>query len=388
MDPFAAVDAAGGAGEYAAGDAPSLRLPPLPGGVREEEVLGPWLLDPDCITFQTSKRGVQVPLGRGSHGVVYAGTYLGEDVAVKHVDGIKTRDDVLAWVQEVTLQYTAHVPGVLPVHGAFIDVDERTGDPLFYIVLERAAGSMEKLALEADAPLSRASLASRLRWLTQVASALRFLHARTYIHGDLKPGNVMMSSADEGTAVARVADFGSSLLRRVETVTHTIFRGVRGTYLYMDPVLFSGAGVTVASDVYSYGVMAWQVLTGRTPYVEEAGITTTVTQADIMSFIQRHVYVEGNRPPVAALEAVGVPAAVVDIIAACWAPAQAARPTMAVVESVLKEAMGDPARLPAVFAPHIAAAAAAAAASCPRRHTRPPAACTHPTACCHPATSR
>jgi len=337
-------------------------LPPLPGGVREEDVRGPWLLDPKSLTFQVNKRG-QVILGRGANSVVSAGWYLGEEVAIKHVDSITTRADVEAWVQEVRLQSKARAPGVLTVHGAAIDVDEDTGTLLYYIVLERAAGSMEKLVLEAGAPLAGAMVASRLRWLAEMAAALRFLHGCGIIHGDLKPGNVMLTTREEGTAVARVADFGSSLLRRAESNTRTTYCGLRGTILYMDPVLLSGAGsVKAVSDVYSFGVMAWQVLTGRVPYLEEheAQWGSLPTAIELLC---NHV-VGGGRPPVAALVAAGVPAAVVDVIGACWAGAPANRPAMSEVESVL---LAHPlaAAPPLAPAPQPAAAAAVAAAVAP-----------------------
>ena len=96
----------------------------------------------------------------------------------------------------------------------------------------------------------------------QVAAALRFLHARDILHGDVKPANILL----DGEGRAGLAGFGRARLRRDGSVTHDTASGAHGTPAYMDPALLDGSGLlTEASDVYSFGILAWEVLAGRRP---------------------------------------------------------------------------------------------------------------------------
>jgi len=140
--------------------------------------------------------------------------------------------------------------------------------------------------------------------------------------------------------VAKLADFGSSAMRREGSKTRDTLMGERGTVMYMDPVLFDPTtGITAASDVYSFGVMAWQVLSGCVPYEEGmmAMLPATATALQKVEALRRHV-TGGGRPPVAALVERGVPPAVVALVERCWAQEVKTRPAMAAVHLAFEAA--------------------------------------------------
>ena len=229
------------------------------------------------------------------------------------------------------LHYSATCPNIVAAHGICVDTFE--GHTTHNLVMERLAGSMTQLLLTPGGAHYGADMGLRLALLADVAVGLAYLHADGIIHADLKPHNVLLTAPTRRfpNPAAKLADFGSSVARRTGAATRSTLRGARGTYVYMDPRLFDpAASITAASDVHSFGVTAWQVLTALNPYYPEV-------PPDDDTFLMRHV-VGGGRPVVAALTAAGVPRAVVDLLQRCWAPAQEDRPAMKDVQRVLEAA--------------------------------------------------
>jgi len=205
--------------------------------------------------------------------------------------------------------------------------------------MERLGGTLTSLLLTPTGAHYGAGMALRLSLLADVAGGLAYLHARDVIHVDVKPDNVLLTavSARSPLPTAKLADFGSSLRRRDSSLTRDSFLGERGTWVYMDPCLYDGESIRKASDVYSFSVLAWHVLTGLVPFaaeLAEVGLTDLQWRAKL----QRHV-IGGGRPPVAALVDRGVPPDVVGLVESCWAPAQEERPTMEHVYSTLVAAV-------------------------------------------------
>jgi len=306
----------------------------LPAGVNLEDLRGLWMLDATGVKFETETRGRTRVLGRGASGIVFAGTYCTEPAAIKQVFPV-TAGDVNGWLTEVKTQYRIRVDGVLTVHGALLDIDD-AGRLLYYIVMQRVPGCMLSLVLSPWGALAGANIPRRIHWLCQAAAALASLHARRTIHGDVKPANIMLSSADEAEAAVRVADFGAALVRSPGAGTLTTHRGERGSMVYMDPVLFDGGSVTPASDTYSWAMTAWQVLSGAVPYAAELAASGVTSEAMALDALRRHVRgATDQRPSVVVLRERGVLGAVIDVIQWCWAATPAARPPMAEVAAAL-----------------------------------------------------
>jgi len=306
----------------------------LPAGVNLDDLRGPWMLDAADVKFERDARGSQRVLGRGAFGVVFAGTYCGDAAAIKQVSPA-TGDDVNEWLTEVHLQYRIRVDGVLAVHGALLVLDD-TNKLLYYIVMQRMPGCMMSLVLTPGGALAGVDMRRRVHWLRQAAVALASLHGRKIIHGDVKPANIMLSSVDEAEAAVRVADFGTALVRSPGTGTLSKHRGERGSMMYMDPVLFDGGSVTAASDIYSWAITAWHVLSGSVPYEAELDAAGVTSKAMAIDALRRHVRgATGQRPSVAVLAERGVPGAVIDVIQRCWAADAATRPPMVEVAAAL-----------------------------------------------------
>jgi len=311
------------------------------------------------IEWEKDEDEEKVELGRGSSGIVYAGRLHGQPVAIKHeaipeVDP----DGAAAWTKTVVLHMRAKCPHIAFMHGAVVRPSKAGSTASYYTVMERMAGTMTDLLLIAGSVYYGADMALRLHLLADVAGGLAYLHAASAIHGDVKPDNVLLTAVtpESPLPAAKLADFGSSLLRREGTKTRNTMMGERGSLLYMDPRLFDpAASITAASDVYSFGIMAWQVLSGLEPYKVELAevLPPTATGLQMMDAMRRYA-VGCGRPPVAVLVERGVPPAVVALVESCWAPEQASRPVMAEVQRALQECV-DPrtATVPAELPPPV-----------------------------------
>src|SRR5262245_20624415 len=120
----------------------------------------------------------------------------------------------------------------------------------------------------------RLSVPERLELFMQVCAAVQHAHTKGIIHRDLKPSNVLVESHD-GRPVPRVIDFGLAKALGGQPLTErtlfTAFGAVAGTPLYMAPeqAAFNAIDVDTRADVYSLGVILYELLTGSTPLQRE-----------------------------------------------------------------------------------------------------------------------
>jgi len=206
-------------------------------------------------------------LGRGANGHVWLARdqLLNKSVALKALDPelAKNRDTVRRFLREVALAHAVTHPHVVRIY----DTGEEGGLPFFtmeYIqgqtLQERLDGDEEPLDFKA---LRRTALA--------VLDGLESAHQVGVIHRDLKPGNVMLTHRgaivmDFGVAGIEDAPQGdpsaSSVLALVRTEAGTIF----GSPAYMAAELWEGESASVRSDLFAFGVMLYQMITGRLPW--------------------------------------------------------------------------------------------------------------------------
>jgi WD40 repeat protein len=192
-------------------------------------------------------------LGEGGMGVVYRARHVGLDrlVALKLLRGgsskrlARFRAEALA---DARLQH----PHIVQI----FEIGEYQGQP--YLALELLeGGSLEtKMAGRPQAPRDAAALVCLL------ARAIEYAHSRGIVHRDLKPSNVLLTA--EG--IAKIADFGlAKFLESTDTQTQS--GDLVGTPRYMAPEQTSGApeGVGPAADIYSLGVILYELMTGRAP---------------------------------------------------------------------------------------------------------------------------
>lgn len=130
---------------------------------------------------------------------------------------------------------------------------------LAFIVMDFISGqTLRRRLLAADGPLP---LAEALDILQQVGRALQYAHAEGILHRDIKPGNVMLSS--DGRAL--LSDFG--IAKMLDTATMTAIQP--GTPTYMAPEQYRGLSISAQTDIYGLGVMAYEMLAGRRPFLGE-----------------------------------------------------------------------------------------------------------------------
>lgn len=195
-------------------------------------------------------------LGRGG----MAGVYEAHDPRFERTVAIKVLPRELMvdamfrarFEREAKVIASLEHPGIVPVY----DYGEEGGQP--YLVMQYMAGGSlaERLAL------GRLTLAETADLISRIASAVDYANRRGISHRDLKPANIVFDRGGE----PRVADFG---IARISESKTALTQGVIGTPAYMSPEQWEGIALDGRSDVYSLGVMAFEMLTGQTPYVAE-----------------------------------------------------------------------------------------------------------------------
>jgi serine/threonine protein kinase len=207
-------------------------------------------------------------LGRGAMGVVYHATdpVIGRAVAVKTLllseegTGL-TRAELLA-----KFQTEARAAGLLTHPNIVVIFDAGEEDGLFFITMELVEGKSLQNLLDAGQmfPLPRV-----LRIMEQTCSALQFAHDRNIVHRDIKPGNLMLTPDD----TVKVTDFGTAKILQFGTVQQTA--RVVGTPSYMSPEQIKGKVVDGRSDIFSLGVVLYEMVTGEKPFPGQ-NITTVI----------------------------------------------------------------------------------------------------------------
>lgn len=205
-------------------------------------------------------------LGEGGMGVVYKArdTRLNRFVALKFLPEV-TAEREARFVQEARAASALNHPNIVTIY----DVGEAEGR--HYLAMEYVAGR----TLDALIPRKGMRLGEALKIAVQVADALARAHAAGIIHRDLKPSNIMV---DEH-GLAKVLDFGLAKLAEVpekpeEATTQTAAGMVVGTAAYMSPEQAEGKPVDARSDIFSFGSLLYEMVSGERPFRGETHMAT------------------------------------------------------------------------------------------------------------------
>jgi eukaryotic-like serine/threonine-protein kinase len=206
---------------------------------------------------------VEAELGAGAMGVVYRGRHvrLDRSVAIKvmHDHLVHERTLVERFRREAEVAGRLHHANVISV----IDVGE-LADKRQVLVMELAVGDSLGDLMEEPMPRDR-----MMRIVAQLLRGLDHAHNAGLVHRDLKPENVIIEAGD----VARIVDFGIAVLQEYETEGSerlTATGMIVGTPLYMAPEQAKGEPIDARADLYSLGVIMFELLANRPPFVGSA----------------------------------------------------------------------------------------------------------------------
>jgi serine/threonine protein kinase len=233
----------------------------------DSTVAGNIAIDPLIGRTLDEKYRLVERLGTGGMGTVYRATHLLIDrpVAIKVLNPRFVEDEAA----QARFRREARAAGRLQHSNAVAVTDfGSTSDGFVYIVMELLEGRTLRDLLAREAPLDTARAVSIM---LQISAAVAAAHEAGIIHRDLKPANIFIVQRKDAPPFVKVLDFGIAKLA-ADTIddddpkTLTAVGVMIGTPKYMSPEQCDGGPLTPASDVYSLGIILYEMLTGTTPF--------------------------------------------------------------------------------------------------------------------------
>jgi serine/threonine protein kinase/TPR repeat protein len=281
--------------------------------------IGDLRLNPDDYEFKTW-------LGHGSYGEVWSGIHkvTGKTVALKKLYRAQ-KEVTLELHRELLIAHTLSNPSILSVYG-YLPACPATSNYITIVSRLMVNGSLRSAIDKSQSkglswthtirlpPSQWANMTTKLKILMGIASGMVFMHDRNIIHRDLKPDNILLDEYGD----PRIADFGSA--KAIATSEGIVNSHNQGTPLYQAPESLRGEIVGDKADVYSFGIMIYDILTGMLPFSDTE---TAYTLGKKIS--------EGVRPDFPS----ETPRFIAELAESCWAPKPGNRPTSREVLRVL-----------------------------------------------------
>jgi eukaryotic-like serine/threonine-protein kinase len=221
---------------------------------------------PDTSTIIDGRYRVLHRVGSGGMADVVCAEdlQLGRKVAIKLLHRRFAQDEefVERFRREASSAAGLQHPHVVAVY------DRGAWDNTYYIAMEYLEGRTLKKLVQEEAPLAPARA---IDLTIQILRAARFAHKRGIIHRDLKPHNVII----DGEGRAKVTDFG---IAKAGASDMTQTGSIMGTAQYLSPEQAQGHPVSAPSDLYSVGIILYEMLTGRVPFEGESAVTIALKQ--------------------------------------------------------------------------------------------------------------
>ena len=206
-------------------------------------------------------------IGEGGMANVYLGydTILDRNVAIKVLRGDLANDEkfVRRFQREALSASSLSHPNIV----AMYDVGEDDG--LYYIVMEYVEGKTLKQLLKKRGSLT---LSEAIDIMLQLTDGMAHAHDSYIVHRDLKPQNIMIQ--DDGQI--KITDFGIAMALNSTQLTQT--NSVMGSVHYLPPEQAAGKGATIKSDIYSMGIIFYELLTGELPFKGDSAVEIALKQ--------------------------------------------------------------------------------------------------------------
>ncbi|KAL1559810.1 putative serine/threonine-protein kinase drkD isoform X1 [Salvia divinorum] len=238
-------------------------------------------------------------IGQGSFAVVYRGIWNGSDVAVKVYTGSQYDETLLDYKKEIDIMRRLRHPNVLLFMGA-----SRTEEKIAIVTEYMTRGSLFKTLHRSNQSLD---IRRRLRIALDVARGMNYLHHRNppIVHRDLKSSNLLVDKSWN----VKVGDFGLSKLKHSTFLTT---RSGRGTPQWMAPEVLRNELSTEKSDVFSFGVVLWELMTEQIPWSD----LNALQVVGVVGFMNSRLDIPSNIDP-----------QISSIISECWTSNSEDRPS-------------------------------------------------------------
>ncbi|KAL6522515.1 Serine/threonine-protein kinase sty46 [Orobanche minor] len=259
-----------------------------------------WEIDPQFLKFESK-------VASGSYGDLYKGSYRSQEVAIKILKTERLNTELQKeFAQEVYIMRKVRHKNVVQFIGAC------TKPPNLCIVTEYMSGGSVYDYLHKQRGTFK--LPALLKVAIDVAKGMNYLHQNNIIHRDLKAANLLMDENE----VVKVADFG---VARVKAQTG-VMTAETGTYRWMAPEVIEHKPYDHKADVFSFGVVLWELLTGKIPYeyLTPLQAAVGVVQKGIRPTIPKNTHPK-----------------LVELLERCWQQDPALRPDFSEVKEILQQ---------------------------------------------------
>uniref|UniRef100_A0A8C7M0L0 Mitogen-activated protein kinase kinase kinase 7 n=1 Tax=Oncorhynchus mykiss TaxID=8022 RepID=A0A8C7M0L0_ONCMY len=251
---------------------------------------------------------VEEVVGRGAFGVVCKAKWKGKDVAIKTIESESERK---AFIVELRQLSRVNHPNIVKLYGS-------CNNPVC-LVMEYAEGGSLYNVLHGAEPLPCYTASHAMSWCLQCSQGVAYLHGmkpKALIHRDLKPPNLLLVA---GGTVLKICDFGTAC----DIQTH--MTNNKGSAAWMAPEVFEGSNYSEKCDVFSWGIILWEVITRRKPFDEIGGPAFRIMWA---------VH-NGTRPPLIK----SLPKPIESLMTRCWSKDPSQRPSMEEIVKIMTHLM-------------------------------------------------
>ncbi|XP_039002810.1 serine/threonine-protein kinase STY46-like isoform X2 [Hibiscus syriacus] len=259
-----------------------------------------WEIDPRHLKFENK-------VASGSYGDLYKGTYRSQEVAIKVLKPESINTDLQReFAQEIFIMRKVRHKNVVQLIGAC------TKPPNLYIVTEFMSGGSVYDYLHKQKGVFK--LPSLLKVAIDVSKGMNYMHQNNIIHRDLKAPNLLMDENE----VVKVADFGVARVKAQSGV----MTAETGTYRWMAPEVIEHKPYDHKADVFSFGIVLWELLTGKLPY---ECLTPLQAAVGVVQKGLRPTIPKNNNPKLA------------ELLDRCWQQDPTSRPDFSEIIEILQQ---------------------------------------------------